>query len=195
MRWPETSSDQPRAAPGPVLFVDRDGVLMVEKDYVCDPDAVELVPGVAAALRRARAAGFRIVGLSNQSGLGRGLFGGEQFTAVMHRLDALLVAEGCSLDGFFYCPHAPDAGCRCRKPAPGLLEEAAALHPWDPERSWLVGDKISDVDLALGSGLQPILVRTGHGREQEKGLGERAGVLVVDDLPAAVDRILAEEGP
>ncbi len=195
MRWPDRPNVAVSTPPGPVLFVDRDGVLVVEKNYLCDPDEVELIPGVAEALCRAREAGHSIVGLSNQSGLGRKRFGMGEFAAVMERLDEILAMEGCPLDGFFYCPHGPDDGCPCRKPALGLLEEAAGAFRWDPSRSWMVGDKISDVDLALGGGLRPALVRTGHGREQESRLGERTGVLVVDDLAAAVDRILREGSP
>jgi histidinol-phosphate phosphatase family protein len=196
MRWPEVSG--PAVSPGPprpVLFVDRDGVLLVEKDYLADPAEVELVPGVPEALRRAREAGLTIVGLSNQSGLGRGRFTVAQFEAVMRRFDAILGREGVPLDAFFYCPHAPQDACRCRKPAPGLLEEAAAVLAWDPARAWLVGDKVSDVDLALAAGLRPVLVRTGHGRAQEALLGDRRGVLVAEDLPAALTVILGEGPP
>jgi D-glycero-D-manno-heptose 1,7-bisphosphate phosphatase len=178
---------------GPALFLDRDGVLIVEKDYLCDPDEVQLVPGVPEALRRAREAGYLLVGVSNQSGLGRGRFTAEQFTAVMHRLDDLLAAAGAPLDDFYYCPHAPVDGCRCRKPLPGLLEEAARHHAWDGSRSWMVGDKLSDVDLALGAGLRPALVRTGYGDEQAGRLGDRGGVLVADDLPAVVAAIVGED--
>jgi histidinol-phosphate phosphatase family protein len=194
-RWLSvTAPDRPPSG-APALFLDRDGVLMVEKDYVDDPDLVELVPGVPAALRQALAAGWLLIGVSNQSGLGRGRFTMAQFTAVMTRLDELLAEEGCPLHGFFYCPHAPDEGCRCRKPSPGLLAEAGRHYRWDPARSWVVGDKVSDVDLALDAGLQPALVRTGHGVEQEALLGRRQGVLVADDLPAVVVQVLAREAP
>jgi len=203
MRWPPRFATGPapgRPQPGPppaeaappALFLDRDGVLIVDRDYVADPDAVTLIAGVPAALRQARAAGFLLIGVSNQSGLGRGIFTSEELTAVMRRLDAELAAAGAPLDGFFFCPHAPESGCRCRKPAPGLLEEAAAAFRWDRSRSWVIGDKISDVDLALGAGLRPALVRTGHGEAQAGQLGARQGVLVADDLPAAVAAILAE---
>jgi histidinol-phosphate phosphatase family protein len=195
MRWPDLPDPARAMAADRVLFIDRDGVLIVEKDYLRDPAQVELVAGVPEALRAARAAGYALVGLSNQSGLGRGRFTPAQFAAVMGRLEALLADAGCALDAFFYCPHAPEHGCHCRKPAPGLLEEAARCLAWDAARSWMLGDKISDVDLALGAGLRPVLVRTGYGREQESQLGDRAGVLVAADLPAAVAGILAEGSP
>ncbi len=194
MRWParEAAREHPTPTPRPTLFLDRDGVLVVDRDYLDDPGAVTLIPGVPQALARARAAGFQLVGVSNQSGLGRGRFTAAQLDAVMRRFTALLQRSGASLDGFFYCPHDPGAGCHCRKPAAGLLDEAAAELPWDPERSWVIGDKVSDVDLALGAGLRPVLVRTGHGAAQARDLGHRAGVPVVADLPEAVDHVLRE---
>jgi D-glycero-D-manno-heptose 1,7-bisphosphate phosphatase len=188
-RWPEASSPPP-GVERPTLFLDRDGVVIVEKDYLHDAGQVELFPGVIEALRRARDAGYQLVGVSNQSGIGRGHFTTADLDAVMNRLDALLRAGGVALDAFFYCPHAPQDSCACRKPAPGLLAEARRELTWDPARSWVIGDKISDVDLALGAGLHACLVRTGYGSQQERRLGERAPVLVADDLLAAVAAIL-----
>jgi D-glycero-D-manno-heptose 1,7-bisphosphate phosphatase len=189
-RWPTTSSSSPLQSSRPTLFLDRDGVVIVEKDYLHDAGQVELFPGVIEGLRLARAAGFQLVGVSNQSGLGRGHFTAADLDAVMRRLDALLRAGDATLDAFFYCPHAPQDGCACRKPAPGLLVEAGRELAWDPARSWVIGDKVSDVDLALGAGLQACLVRTGYGSQQERRLGERTPVLVADDLLAAVTAIL-----
>ena len=180
------------AADRPVLFLDRDGVLLVEKDYLNDPANVQFLPGVCDALARARAAGFLLIGVSNQSGLGRGRITSEAFAAVMHQFTDDLAAAGSALDAFYYCPHAPGDGCECRKPRPGLLLEAAVAFAWDTRRAWVIGDKISDVDLALGAGLRPVLVRTGYGCGEQARLGDRAGVLVVDDLAAAVAAILAE---
>lgn len=191
-RWPAEPPWPPPPALSSILFIDRDGVLVVEKDYLSDPAAVELVPGAAAALGRARAAGYRLIGISNQSGLGRGLFAISDFEAVMTRLDELLRSEGCPLDDFYYCPHAPAAQCDCRKPRLGLLREAAASWAWDPDRSWVIGDKVSDLEFAHRARLRSILVRTGHGHEQQKLLDQKLAVLVADDLPAAVALILAE---
>lgn len=191
-RWPESAPCTGETVVRPTLFLDRDGVIVVEKDYLRDPDAVELVPGAATALRRAREAGFQLIGVSNQSGLGRGRFGPAEFGAVMTRLDELLAAAGCPLDGFFYCPHAPDDGCACRKPGTGLLAEARRAFAWDPVRSWVIGDKVSDVDLARAAGLRGILVLTGHGAVEVDRLGDRPEVLVRRDLAAAVAAILEE---
>jgi D-glycero-D-manno-heptose 1,7-bisphosphate phosphatase len=183
---------------GPVLFLDRDGVVIEDRHYLSDPDEVVLVDGAAQAFAAARSAGFRIVGVSNQSGLGRGIFGLAQFEAVMRRVDELLAAEGAAFDAMHYCPHAPGDDCACRKPLPGLLEDAARRVPYDPARSWVVGDKASDVELARRAGLGAVLVHTGYGAGEAEGVRERWGgdprVLQAPDLPGAVQAILAAEG-
>ena len=179
---------------GPALFLDRDGVVVVEKDYLRDPESVELMPGVAETMRAAAAAGFLIIGVSNQSGLGRGRFSPDDFSAVMSRIDEMLAEQGAGFDGFYFCPHAPQDGCGCRKPATGLLDEAAASCRWDAGRSWVVGDKASDVALGRNGGMGAVLVRTGYGAEQEGTVArlwqDDPRVLVAADLPAAFAAIL-----
>lgn len=186
--------DTPLAGRDPILFLDRDGVVVVDKNYLADPAEVELVPGAAAAMRRARDGGFRLVGVSNQSGLGRGKFGSRDLAAVMARLDDLLEAEGVGFDAFYYCPHAPEDGCSCRKPAGGLLAEAAERFTWDPAASWVVGDKIDDVGLGRRAGMGAVHVATGHGGEHRPkvraAFGDDALVFFADDLAQAVDLIL-----
>ncbi len=180
---------------GPVLFLDRDGVVIEDRHYLADPAEVVLVPGAAAAMARARRAGFALVGVSNQSGIGRGRITLDQFAAVMERLDALLAAAGAAFDAFAYCPHAPGDGCTCRKPATGQLAELRAGVPWLAERSWLVGDKESDVALARRAGLRAVHVATGHGADEAAAVrskwGDDSRVLAAVDLPAAVAAILA----
>lgn len=180
---------------GPALFLDRDGVVIVDKDYLSDPDGVELVSGAAEAMVRAAAAGYLLIGLSNQSGVGRGRFGPEALVAVMERVDRELRRCGTAFDGVYYCPHAPQDGCRCRKPAPGLLDEAAQSFRWDAARSWVIGDKDSDIALGRRHGLGAILVATGHGDEYRASVAERYAsdgrVRMAADLPAAVDLILS----
>lgn len=182
---------------GPVLFLDRDGVIIVDKDYLSDPDAVELVPGAGAAMARAAQAGRLLVGLSNQSGFGRGYFGQAELAAVMKRVEAELAREGVTLDGLYYCPHAPDQGCRCRKPGPGLLEEASASFAWDTGRTWVIGDKASDVELGRRHGLGAVLVGTGYGAQQAETVRaawpDDPRVLFAADLPEAIAMILAIE--
>lgn len=179
----------------PALFLDRDGVIIADENYLADPDKVRLLPGVAPALRRARDAGFLLVGVSNQSGIGRGFFKEEDFQRVMLRLEELLAAQAVVFDSFHYCPHSPAEGCNCRKPLPGMLEEARALLPIDLSRSWMVGDKSSDVAFGRDANLGAALVRTGYGPAEEAKVAARWGkdprVLVADDLAGVVERILA----
>lgn len=194
---PSWRAIEPADRPRPTLFLDRDGVLISDRDYLADPTGVELLPGVPAALAQARSAGFVLVGVSNQSGLGRGYFSHDQFRAVMQELDRQLAEAGTPLDGFYYCPHAPDEQCRCRKPLPGLLEEAARSAAWDPRTSWVIGDKKSDIQLGRDAGLGGCLVRTGYGAGQEARVRELyaddARVRIADDLAAAVECILGQD--
>ncbi len=189
---PEADARKDRTDGG-ALFVDRDGVVIADADYPADPSAVRLLPGAAAALARARAAGYLVIGVSNQSGIGRGYYGEADFAAVQRRVDAQLAAAGAGLDALYYCPHAPAQDCRCRKPRPGLLEEAATRFRWRADRSWLVGDKLTDAELARAAGLRPVLVLTGKAEARSAGLPPDGAVLVVADLAEAVSRLLSGE--
>ncbi len=184
--------------PRPALFLDRDGVVIEDRDYLADPAQVRILPGVIPALDAARRAGFLLVGVSNQSGIGRGYFSEDDFRQVMSRLQGLLADGGAGFDSFHYCPHAPDADCACRKPRQGLMTEARSVLAVDPDRSWMIGDKASDVAFGRGAGLGCILVRTGYGKTEEPEIRRRwaedSRVLVADDLPAAVAMILALAG-
>ncbi len=178
---------------GRALFVDRDGVIIADADYPGNPDAVRLLPGSATALARARAAGYLLIGVSNQSGIGRGFYGEADFAAVQRRVDAELAAAGAGLDALYYCPHAPEEDCRCRKPRPGLLDEAATRFRWRADRTWLVGDKLSDAELARTAGLRAVLVLTGKGEARACDLPPGDPVLVVADLAEAVSCLLSGE--
>ena len=156
-------SDQPADLRRPAIFIDRDGTLIVERNYLCDPDQVELEQGAGPALARLAGLGFRLIGITNQSGVGRGYFGLEAVAAVNARVDSLLAAHRVALDGWYVCPHAPEAHCRCRKPQTGLIEQAQADFAIDQPRSWVIGDKLSDVQLGAATGCRGILVTTGHG--------------------------------
>ncbi|MDO9081919.1 MAG: HAD-IIIA family hydrolase, partial [Humidesulfovibrio sp.] len=131
------------------VFLDRDGTVIAERHYLSDPAGVELLPGAAVGLRRMRALGLRLVLVSNQSGVGRGYFARADVERVHGRLLELLEAQGVTLDAMYVCPHAPDEGCGCRKPLPGLLERARTELGIDLAQSFMVGDKPCDVDLGL----------------------------------------------
>ena len=175
------------------LFVDRDGTLIEERHHLSDPDGVALLPGAAQALRAARAQGHPVVVISNQAGVGRGWFPETRVHEVMARVRALLRADGVELDAVRHCPHAPEAGCDCRKPGTRLLREAAEDLRVSLAHSVMVGDKWIDVEAGRDAGGAGVLVLTGHGAEesqQERAPGAGADT-VVADLAAAVRWFLA----
>ncbi len=140
----------------PALFLDRDGTLVEDVGYPGDPGQVRLLPGAAAALRRLARARFARVIVSNQSGVGRGLFSRAEAEAVHAEVLRRFAEVGVSFDGAYYCYHAPDDGCACRKPAPGLLLRAAAELGLDLGRSYMVGDKPIDVAAGAAAGCRGI---------------------------------------
>jgi histidinol-phosphate phosphatase family protein len=168
-------------SPQPTAFLDRDGTIIVERDYLGDPDGVMLEAGAAEGLRALANAGFRLVVVSNQSGVARGKLTIGQVEAVNARVDQLLAAEGVKIDRWYYCPHGPDDGCDCRKPLPGMIDQAASDLEIDFIHSIVVGDKESDVALAATRGMVGYMVLTGHGREHED-FARRAGHIVCRDL-------------
>ena len=183
------------------ILLDRDGTLIVERNYLCDPDAVELERNVLPALRALDRAGFLLVVVTNQSGIGRGLFGVAEFEAVQARLAERLAEGGVSLAAAYHCPHHPTAGrgeflgpCPCRKPAPGMLERAVEELGLEREACFMVGDNLSDVGAGRAAGMRTVLVRTGYGARIAGEL-ERAGARapVRPDYVAA-DLLEAAEG-
>ncbi|HST49941.1 HAD-IIIA family hydrolase [Jatrophihabitans sp.] len=170
------------ARPAAVLL-DRDGTLVRDVPYNGDPAAVAPMPGARRALDRLRAHGIPLAVISNQSGIGRGLISAEQVAAVNARIEALLGP----FDGWFVCPHTDEAGCECRKPAPGLVRQAAARLGVPPARCVVIGDIGSDVRSAAAAGAASILVPTEQTREEEVA----AAPLRATDLGAAVDLVLA----
>ena len=156
----------------PAVFLDRDGTIIEEANYLADPGGVVLIPGVVEALTLLRDAGFALVVVTNQAGIARGFYGPEAYDAVARRLDELLEREGLVLDATRYCPHHPDftGDCFCRKPAAGLFRQAAQELNLDLQNSFFVGDRIRDLLPALELGGEGILVRTGYGQREEEGL-------------------------
>jgi histidinol-phosphate phosphatase family protein len=151
----------------PFIFLDRDGTLIVEKHYLADPAGVELCNGVVEGLLRLQSAGYRLVVVSNQSGIGRGILTEDQVRAVNTRMADLLAKEGISLAGVYWCPHGPNDLCSCRKPAPGMIHRAVAELGGDLRGACVIGDREADIGLASAAGLSSILVRTGYGCETE----------------------------
>jgi D-glycero-D-manno-heptose 1,7-bisphosphate phosphatase len=173
------------------VFLDRDGTIIDDPGYLHEPGKVKLLPGAAEAIRRLNEGGFVVVIVSNQSGIARGKYGVEQYSAVQRRLVELLEQHGARIDGAYYCPHHPQftGPCECRKPAVKLFHDAQAALDIDLTRSWWVGDLLSDVQPARQLGGHGILVSTGKGKLHQ-GQARALGVMVVADLRAAADEIL-----
>jgi D-glycero-D-manno-heptose 1,7-bisphosphate phosphatase len=166
----------------PAVFLDRDGTLIEEREYLADPEGVSLIPGAGPALRALAAAGYALVLVTNQSGIARGLFDEAAFQRVQQRLHQLLAAEGVHLDGTFFCPHHPDISgpCGCRKPGTLLFRRASAQLHLDPARSWFVGDRVRDVTPAGELGGKGVLVLTGYGDAERHELP--AGVVAIPSI-------------
>jgi D-glycero-D-manno-heptose 1,7-bisphosphate phosphatase len=166
------------------VFLDRDGTLMRDVDYCGDPKDVDLLPGVREALPKLKSAGHKLIVITNQSGIGRGYFNEEQYHAVENEVGRQ-IGEGV-IDATYYCPHLPDDGCKCRKPSPELVLQAARDHHVDLARSFFIGDKASDIDCGRNAGVKTILVRTGYGKETDQSLADFAA----DDFATAAKLIV-----
>jgi D-glycero-D-manno-heptose 1,7-bisphosphate phosphatase len=154
------------------ILLDRDGTLIEERHYLRDPAQVALVPGVAAPMRLLADMGCRFFLASNQSGIGRGLLTVDDYRAVHARLEALLHAEGVSIDGAAFCPHAPKDACQCRKPRTGMWEELSGRFGLRPETTVMVGDKTADIAFGQAIGCaETALVLTGHGTDEAGKMG------------------------
>lgn len=178
----------------PAIFLDRDGTLIDEVDYLVRPEELRLIPGAAEALVELARAGYALVLVTNQSAVARGMLSEEGLEEIHARLARELAERGARLDAVYVCPHHPSEGvgahrreCDCRKPAPGLLVRAARERALDLERSWIVGD--SERDLAAGAavGVRGVLVETGKGRAELEGMRRegREPEWVAEDLGAA----------
>jgi len=184
----------------PAVFLDRDGTLIEDVGYLDRLDRIAFFPWTVDAIRALNRAGLAVVVITNQSGIARGLFT-EAFVEETHRhLSARLAAGGARIDAYYYCPHHPDGvveayrhRCDCRKPAGGMVHQAARDLSLDPAHSFVVGDKWLDVGLARAVGARGILVRTGTGatEEAQPSPGVSADA-IVDNLAAAASWILRE---
>jgi len=177
------------------LILDRDGVLNHENaagGWVSDPEDWRWLPGVLSALARLREAGVRVSVVTNQSCIGRGLASREDVDRVNDRMTRECLEAGGRIDGVFVCPHAPGAGCSCRKPRPGLVEEAVAESRLPADSTVLVGDDERDLKAGLEAGVAVSLVLTGKGALTEARLAV-SGIPVHDDLGAAVASLLASK--
>ncbi len=182
------------------VFLDRDGTIIVDKDYLTDPDQIEFIPGAVEALRRLRSAGFLLVVCTNQSAIARGMMTQQEYLRLQERFLQMLREADVPLDGCYYCPHLKDGTvkefsfeCDCRKPRMGMFLRARDDLRINPFLSYAIGDSLRDVIPAWQMGLKTVLVRTGKG-ERSSGveLANRFVTHVADDISAAADWIMAD---
>jgi D-glycero-D-manno-heptose 1,7-bisphosphate phosphatase len=192
----------PDAAGQPAVFLDRDGVILEEDGFVVDANRIRILPGAPQALARLTRAGFELVVVTNQTAVARGLASEDRVAEIHGLLTSRLAAEGAHIAGFYVCPHHPSAdipeyrvACECRKPRPGLILRAAHELDLDVRRSFMVGDRVTDIAAGARAGCRTVLVRTGAHLEPpielveplELGLGADHECA---DLDAATDWIL-----
>jgi D-glycero-D-manno-heptose 1,7-bisphosphate phosphatase len=178
------------------VFLDRDGTIIEEREYLKSPDQVVLLPAAPAALKRLQTAGFKLFIVSNQSGVGRGYFTLEDVERVNQRLVQDLGRQGVHFEKIYVAPEAPSTPSRGRKPSPQFLFDARDEFHLDLAQSFMIGDKLIDMECGWNAGLQHcILVRTGYGAQVESAsAGKLKAALVVDDLAGAAKWILSKKG-
>ncbi len=183
------------------VFLDRDGTIIREVNYLSRLEEIELLSSAAVAIAKLNQLRIPVILVTNQSGVARGKFT-ETFVRESHSyLQKLLLEQSAHIDDFFYCPHHPEAGnppyrkiCSCRKPAPGMLLAAAAKHHLNLTRSYVIGDKLIDVELGLKTGAKAILVETGYGRKEKEHIKNSPTKpdKICIDLNRAVDWVLQQ---
>jgi len=180
------------------VFLDRDGTINEEVDFLTSPKDLRLIPKSADAIREANQMRLRVIVVTNQSGIARGLLTEKKLSEIHSELGRKLSESGARIDKFYYCPHHPESGddayrkdCECRKPGTGMLREAAREFGLDLSRSFVIGDKKIDIETALNAGSVPILVLTGYGKQELescRGAGLKISY-IADDLYGAVNHI------
>ncbi len=176
-----------------LVILDRDGVINFDSDqFIKNPQEWQPIPGSLEAIARLCQAGYRVVVASNQSGVGRGLFDMSTLNAIHAKMHKLVAQAGGRIDAVFFCPHAADSRCACRKPKPGLFQEIATRMRRDLRGVPAIGDSLRDMQAAHAVGARPMLVKTGKGIRTLEGGQMPEGTPVYEDLADAVRAILAE---
>ncbi|AKL97611.1 D-glycero-alpha-D-manno-heptose-1,7-bisphosphate 7-phosphatase [Endomicrobium proavitum] len=164
----------------PAVFLDRDGTVIFDRNYLSSPKQVKLYAYAADSINKLRNAGFKVIVVTNQSGVGRGMFTQKDLKKVNDKFIFLLKKSGAKIDGLYYCPHIDEDKCLCRKPNTGMVLQAAKDHGIDLKNSYTVGDSVRDYLLGNNSGGKGVLVLTGHGKKQvEKVKNEKIKPLSV----------------
>ncbi len=175
-----------------LVILDRDGVINLDSaQFIKSPAEWKPIPGSLEAIARLNQAGFRVVVASNQSGVSRGLLDMSTLNEINGKMHKALALVGGRIDAVFYCPHASDADCECRKPKPGMFQEIARRFNVDLAGVPAVGDSLRDLEASVAMGALPYLVLTGKGAKTAEAGGLPEGTIVVEDLAQAVDHILA----
>ena len=176
------------------VFLDRDGTINVEKEYLHKIEDWEWIPGAINAIAALKKAGFLVIVITNQAGIARGYYDEAAMTNLHMRINMELGKHGAAIDGFYHCPHHPEFGetreCECRKPMPGMIYKAKHDFDIDLAASWFVGDKASDIQAGLAAGVKSILVLTGYGKEERALLGH--GVICVENVLEASNLIISK---
>jgi len=179
---------------GGLLILDRDGVINKDSDaFVKTPDEWQPIDGSLEAIAALSSAGFDVAVASNQSGIGRKIIDRPSLEAIHNKMRRLIRESGGDIGKIVYCPHLPEDGCDCRKPAPGLLHDLSRLYGVSLEWVPVIGDSLRDIDAAVAAGARPVLVLTGNGRKTERELSEQGrSVECFVDLAAAASALIAE---
>jgi len=178
------------------IFVDRDGTISRDVLYLNSPDQFTMYPGVGPGIRTLKKKGYKIIVITNQSGIGRGYFTEQQLLSIHEKMAEEFQKFGVTLDGIYYCPHHPDDKCNCRKPRTGLFEQAITDHDIDVKKSFMIGDKILDIGAGKKAGTKTILIPEPHVRDDclsNKSRWEYAPDYIADDFCDAVEWILKRE--
>ena len=165
------------------IFLDRDGTIIEDKNYLSDPDQITLIPNTITALQLLKNNGFKLILTTNQSGISRGYFSRNKLKEIHDKLVTILGLNRIKLDGIYFCPHHPDKKCFCRKPSPGMALGAKKKFHLNLKKSYAIGDRMIDVEFARNFGGKGILVLTGHGKEEESK--NKADYVAKDLLDAA----------
>jgi D-glycero-D-manno-heptose 1,7-bisphosphate phosphatase len=182
------------------VFLDRDGTINEEVNYLGDPALLKLTPGAAKAICLLNSHNIPVIVVTNQAGIARGYFNEAQMHLVHQALDLILAPDNAKIDAYYFCPHHPTAGigeyktnCSCRKPNPGMLHQAAQDLHLDLSQSYLVGDKLTDIQAGNLAGCQTVLVETGYGKAESKTKQDEIKPdRIALDLLDAIDWILAQ---
>ena len=185
-----------------VIFLDRDGTLNVEVNCLHRKEDLVLLPGVPEALKAFKDQGYKLVVITNQAGVARGYYTEEDVKELHRYMNELLAGQGAGIDAFYYCPHHPEHGigkykipCHCRKPVTGMFEMAEQDFEVDKASSWMIGDKLIDIEAGRNYGVRTVLVGTGYGagvHDEQKKKGDFPYDLYADDLLEAYDEINRE---